>query len=275
MGLVAATGFAQGNPSHGSGHGQNGGGQTNPGYQVHVTPTTMPENSTSMETGTDAWIARGFDLRTLIAQVYDIDVLKVDFPDSGSASAKYDVSLNLQGDESPQAIQSLLQDALKKKFNLVITTENHSIDVYVITAPNGPGTGLHPHPEASFRPADGKGTLAKDVAQKLDQIEWGDTEQISFIGRNCSGITSGYGIKVSAGSMSEFRRTLEPDLDRLLIDETKLGGTYDFEIGGYTNKDDLFQLLRDQLGLVVTPTQRKVDVLTVRISQDLQASNHY
>ena len=76
-------------------------------------------------------------------------------------------------------------------------------------------------------------------------------------------MTSG-GISVSGGTISDFQRTLEPDLDRVMLDETNLSGSYDFKIGTYVNQSQLFQLLHEQLGLVVTPAQRKVTVVAVR-----------
>jgi hypothetical protein len=59
----------------------------------------------------------------------------------------------------------------------------------------------------------------------------------------------------------------------MVIDETKLQDSYDFEIGAYANKDELFKLLRDQLGIVVTPAQRKVTVLAVRPAGEMRASS--
>jgi hypothetical protein len=57
----------------------------------------------------------------------------------------------------------------------------------------------------------------------------------------------------------------------VLLDETHLSGIYDFKIGMYVNQDQLFQLLQAQLGLVVTPEQRSVTVLTVRPAGMLEA----
>ena len=61
-------------------------------------------------------------------------------------------------------------------------------------------------------------------------------------------------------------------MDRLLIDETGLTGSYDFQIGNYGNEQELFQLLHEELGIVVTPEQRNVTVLTVRPAQEMRAA---
>ena len=180
------------------------------------------------------------------------------------------MTLALPGEVTPETIQRLLQDALKKRFGLAITPEDRPMDVYVMTAPNGPGPGLHRH-ISSAQPQGGAAHAAKNGDEQESWTE--DAQQISYIGRNCSGISSGNGIKASGAPISEFRKTLEPDLDRMLIDETNLTDSFDFEIGGYNNKDELFKLLRDQLGILMTPAQRKVTVLAVRPAGEMRASS--
>jgi uncharacterized protein (TIGR03435 family) len=229
--------------------------------EVHIAPTTLPANSTSMDIGGDHWSARGFDLKTLISQIYGVDIRLVDFAEDNTGDARYDVTLTLPREVDEDVMQRMLENALEQKFGLTITPESRAMDVYVLTAPNGPGAALHRHG------ASGVATLAAE--DSTDQAT-GDTEQIEFLGKNCDGVSSG-GISASAGTLGEFRRTLEPDLDRLLIDETGLKGSYDFQIGNYGNEGELFKLLHDQLGILVTPEQRNLTVLTVRPRQELQA----
>ncbi len=222
----------------------------------------MPANSTSMDIGGDHWSARGFDLKTLISQIYGVDIRLVDFTEDNTADVRYDVTLTLPREVDEDVMQRILENALEQKFGLTITPESRTMDVYVLTAPNGPGAALHRH---------GASGAATPVAEDSTNEATGDTEQIEFLGKNCDGVSSG-GISASAGTLGEFRRTLEPDLDRLLIDETRLKGSYDFQIGNYSNENDLFTLLHDQLGILVTPAQRNVTVLVVRPSQELQAT---
>ena len=144
------------------------------------------------------------------------------------------------------------------------------MDVYVLTAPNGPGAALHAHVSAARRGAKAllvSESSAHDGAEMADA----DMEQITYLGKDCSGVSSG-GILASAGSIGEFRRTLEPDLDRLLVDETGLKGSYDFAIGSYRNQEELFKQMHEQLGLVVTPAQRQVTMLKVRPADEMQAA---
>ncbi len=235
-------------------------GQANPTSLVHIVPTTMQAGSTSFQTGSDTWIARGFDVKTLISQIYDVDIRRVDLNQGGDTSdtnARYDLSVSLPSEISQEDMQRLLTDAIQKKFSVDIRSEVRSMSVYVMSAPNGPGSGLHPHAQPHA------GGMAKLMSLELKSGGSDDEGQITYVGQECSGVASG-GINASAETISDFSRTLEPNLDRVLIDETNLNGTYDFQIGRYASKDELFKQMQDQLGLVIQPLERKVSVVKVR-----------
>src|SRR5450631_4134374 len=228
-------------------------------YEVHIGASSLKAGSTSIAIGSDSWSARGYDLRTLIAQIYNVDVRRIELPEGFAADARYDMSLDLATDVSPETMQQILQDSIQKKFGVTIRPESRPMQVYVLTAPNGPGAAMHRH---SFAVPSGG---LKSLASLGDEDETGGGfERITYMGKDCSGVSSGGGIDVAGGSMSEFRRTLEPDLDLVLLDETHLAGSYDFKVGKYSNQDELFKLLHDQLGLEVTRTERDVTVVAVR-----------
>jgi uncharacterized protein (TIGR03435 family) len=227
-------------------------------YEVHIAATSQKAGSTSIAIGSDSWSARGYDLRTLIAQVYNVDVRRIELPEGFAADARYDVSLDLATDVSEETMRQVLQDAIEKRFGVTIRPESRPMEVYVLTAPNGPGAAMHRHP---FAAQGGRESLAS----LGNGAEAGDGfQRITYMGQDCSGVSSGGGIDVAGGSMSEFRRTLEPDLDLVLLDETHLAGSYDFKVGNYSNQDELFKLLHDQLGLQVTRAERDVTVVAVR-----------
>jgi uncharacterized protein (TIGR03435 family) len=228
---------------------------------VQIALSRMAPGSTSLESGADRWSARGFDLKTLIAQVWDVDARRVDLSDAAGASARYDVTLALPEEQSWDVTQRLLEEAIEKKFRLTIAPESRLMNVYVLTAPNGPGPALHPHGASAGLTAGN--SLMKLASFDGSESATDDAQQITYVGKDCSGVAAS-GIAGTAASIAEFRRTLEPDLDRVLVDETKLGGSYDFRIGNYSNQQELFQLLRDQLGLVVAAQQREVVVLAAR-----------
>jgi uncharacterized protein (TIGR03435 family) len=251
-----------------------------PGFsssEVHITPTTMKAGSTSMETGGDRWSARGYDLKALISQIYDIDARRIDFANDGTADVRYDVTLTLPREVDEDAMRKMIESAVQRRFGLTIAPENRSMNVYVLTAPNGPGAALHRHGTAAGEmptpvAAGSVGVANNSASESESESESDDAGQITYFGKDCSGVSSGGGIEASAGTIAEFRRTLEPDLDRLLVDETRLTGSYDFKIGNYSNQQELFKLLLEQLGIVVTPTQRRVTMLTVRPAQLTRAA---
>ena len=228
-------------------------------YDAQLVPTTMGPDSTSIEIGADHWSARGYDLRSLIAQIFDIDARLVDVPESTATDARYDLTVSTPTEVGAETMQRILVSALEKKFNFKIAPESRTMDVYVLTDPNGPRTGLHRHILSSRSHLVGTGA---------DEDGGG---RITYAGRACSGVNSG-GITVEGGTMAEFEQTVEPDLDRVLLDETNLRGSYDFKIGSYANQSQLFQMMQNGLGLVVTPAQRKVTVLAAHPVGTLQAT---
>ncbi len=202
----------------------------------------MQAGNTSIDISGDRWSARGYGLKDLISLVYDTDVKRIDLPANGSPDARYDVTLTSPQEMDPGAMQQMLEDALQKRFDLRITPEMRAMEVYVISAPAGPGSQLHRH---------GGGSADDDVGQ------------VTTMGRDCPGISS-HGMQVSATTISDFGKVLEMDLDRAVVDETRLPGSYDFKIDQYASKEELLKQLHDHLGLVVRPLERQVTVLKVR-----------
>jgi uncharacterized protein (TIGR03435 family) len=258
LSLILASGFAAGaiaqNNSHPPVRRAAHADHSSLPYEVRIAASKLKAGSTSISIGSDSWSASGYDLRSLIAEIYNIDARRIELPAGVVADARYDVSLDLPVDVSAETMQQVLGDAIQKKFGVTIRPENRPMEVYVLTTPYGPGAAMHRH---TFAAPSG----LKSLVAQGDGMD--DMQRITYTGKDCSGVSSG-GIQVSGGTISEFRRTLEPDLDRVLLDETSLRGSYDFQIGNYSNQQELFKLLREQLGLVVTAAERNVPVLTVR-----------
>ena len=72
-------------------------------------------------------------------------------------------------------------------------------------------------------------------------------------------------ISAENSDMDGFRRALEDGLGRPIVDETKLDGTYDLVVKGNARRTEEFlDMLRDQLGLVLSPENRSIEMLVVR-----------
>lgn len=64
-------------------------------------------------------------------------------------------------------------------------------------------------------------------------------------------------------TIDDLCHCLEAHLDRPLIDETNIKGSFDFQVKDAA-AGDFIQRLRDQLGLVVTVAPRSVEMLVFR-----------
>jgi len=236
-----------------------------PSYEVHISPTAKDSHDTSAGSGPGFWSEHGAELKNLIAGFYNVDVGRVDFPNADVAKKRYDIELVLPEPEDSETFSHRIQEALQQQLHLSITPETRSMDVYVLTAPNGPGPALHDaespgggimgssSTEMEWKSPDGREPTPEDIQHLMEQAK-------------VAGIAVS-GISISNGTIDDLRRELEKGLDRPVIDETNLTGRYDLEIPvGDRTREQFFQLLRDRFGLVVTPSQRNITLVTVRQS---------
>jgi uncharacterized protein (TIGR03435 family) len=230
-----------------------------PSYAVHIAPsTTLGTTSTSAP---DYWSVGGFDLKSIVAQAYGVEESRVDFRDAAAAAKRYDVALVLPKAEDHDAMMRRVQDALKEKFNLYIASEDEPTDVYVLTAPYGPGPKLRPAEDSMGGSISSSSDL---VLRKGQQPTPENMKAAMDQQRGSSGIAVG-SISVSGGTIEDFCKELERGLDRKVVDETHLTGRFDFDVvRGDRTLDEFFDMLREQLGLAVTPEQRDVPMLVVR-----------
>jgi uncharacterized protein (TIGR03435 family) len=203
----------------------------------------------------------GFDLKAIVAQAYGVEETRVDFRDAAAAGKRYDVALVMPKAEDHDAMMRRIQDALKEKFNLNIASEDEPMDVYVVTAPYGPGPNLRPAEESmgGFTGSSSGFALPEGLRDTPENMKNAmDKKRVS------RGITLD-SISVSNGTIEDFCRVLETGLDHKVIDETRLTGRYEFRVvRGNRTRDEFFDMLREQFGLAVTPEQRDVPMLVVR-----------
>jgi uncharacterized protein (TIGR03435 family) len=233
-----------------------------PSYEVHITSSTTL-GTTSMS-APDYWSVGGCDLKSIVAQAYGVEESRVDFRDAAAAGKRYDVALVLPQPEDHDAMMGRIQDALKQKFNLKIASEDEAMDVFVVTAPYGPGPKLRPAEDAmgggfissfgtSFALPKGQQPAPETIEKALEQQ------------RASSGFTMLDNFSASGVTIEDFCKMLEKGLDRKVVDETHLTGHYDFNVvRGDRTRDGFFDMLREQLGLAFTPERRDLPMLVVR-----------
>jgi uncharacterized protein (TIGR03435 family) len=174
---------------------------------------------------------------------------RIDFPDAVAAEKRYDVALLLLQQESHNAMMRRVREALQEKLNTTITIETRATEVYVVTAPKGPGPALHPV-ESSGGGFGGSSSLAfvwksPDGQPPTEK----DMHDLVESGKASSGVAIS-SISIDGRTVADFCRTLEEGLDRPVVDETHLTGRYDFEVKqGDRTQGEFFALLAGQLGL--------------------------
>lgn len=201
-----------------------------PSDEVHISAAGTVANSVTSHP--DYWVARGFDLRSIIATVCDFDPERVEIPVS-LAGKSYDFALVPPQAESDETIHRLVRDAIEKRFHLAIARETRTMDVYVLTAPNGPSPALKSRPS----PPPASNSIASL------EIRGGSI----------------HGANVTTALLAT---TLEGFLHKPVVDETTLQGVYDFDAAGPV--EDLQRTLRERLGLELTPARRDITMLVVR-----------
>jgi uncharacterized protein (TIGR03435 family) len=201
--------------------------------------------------------AEGFTLRELIAWAYRADARHVELPAELDTRERYDVRLELPAPQSWPALDRLVQDGISRHFAIEVTRETKSIDVFIMTASDGPCPGRRRADEdagaktsyASFSTVD---TSVIPETSPLQGSAWRD--RLNSIGP----------IILTATTMADFAYCLEEFVGHPVIDETALTGTYDIAVQDeMQGVDELRRALVQQLALVLTKAQRELPILAV------------
>jgi uncharacterized protein (TIGR03435 family) len=257
-----------------------------PSYDVHIRPTRRAlGEGPSGGSGPDFWTIEGASLRSVIAKLYQVPETRVDVPAS-IEDRRYDFTLALPRRESRETMERLMREGIEKQFRVM--RESRSMEVEVLTAPNGinareayeadhlssggsvgffeVSTAEQPPIPEGFMLADIMNLHEVPPEHSLSADE--DMRMIKALLRAQSfAFGSGVGISSISQSMTmtELCELLESGFDRPIVDETRLGGTYDINVHSQSNTTrDFLQVLCDQLGLTLAPATRDVVVLAVR-----------
>lgn len=234
-----------------------------PSVEVRISPSKT--NGTEETRGPDWWVQRGFDLKTVIAKVYEQDLSRIILPEALQNEERYDFVLVPPHEMDAQAMRHLLQQAIERHFNVSASVESRAVDVYVMTAIEG-----------KTPPANtGEASLGWSIGWSsqdfiLAMPRGGGESTPEMLREAMSKLTLGAMSNIAARNtdMADFRRALEDGLGRPIIDETKLDGSYDLVIHGNAHSTEEFLgMLRDQLGLVLTREHRNIEMLVIRLLQ--------
>ena len=225
-----------------------------PSYTVHISPSQ--NNDAGNYEGTDFWSLQGFNLKKVVSELYSLSPIRIELPASLDDDKSYDFSLVLPEPESPEKMSERMRQGLQDYFYLAATRESRLMDVYVVTAPDD-----HKRPPIRALRSQGLGGGVKSSSIDFEAANIsGDPDELAGT-QGKFGIGDISSISVD-GTVDDFCQALERFLDRPVVNETNLQGEFAFRLEENTaGKNDLLARLREELGLVVEPEQRNVDIV--------------
>ncbi len=228
-----------------------------PSYTVHITPA---KNDDSGDFGGDACRSfQGFALKDVLADIYGINPVRIHLPASLDGAQRYDIALVLPTPESNESIHNRILQGIQEHFGVVATREELLMDVYVVTTANGkPPTPLaRPDDDQSF-----VGFSSSSVEFQNPRAPGNPDDIPDF--RKPVALSDIRGISLE-GTLDDFCRTLEHQLDRPVVNETNMKGEYEFHVQlAQGAGNDFLARLRDRYNLSIAPAQRRVEIVTLK-----------
>ncbi len=225
-----------------------------PSHMLHISPA-KDQLGGDNSSGDDYWSLKGFTLKNALMEITGLSASRIDLPASLDTRARSDFALVLPAPEDKEYMRTLMQQEIERQFHIVSTHENRKRDVYVLTA-------SEKKPAAAAADSQFGGFSSMDVVYALSGPDR-DVDPRDF---KLPGIGD-IGSIGTSGTVDEFCKMLEMDLDRPVVNETGLEGNFEFRVKGSDPRPDappahdFVERLRDQLGLIVTEEQRNVDTL--------------
>lgn len=237
-----------------------------PAFEVAtIKPVTGPRpprgvSSPNRFTNTDT------TLRSLIEYAYELTPAQVVGGPQWVDTNRYAIDARATGTPSRAEMRLLVKALLADRFNLRAHAETRELPVYILErlrrdGPLGPAIRPTPASECSA-PVVSLGTPRQPGAPPPCGVVSANPERITARGV----------------AMSQFARNVRDlggmtGVDRIVVDQTGLEGYYSFElkyrptetaqlVGGADNPG-LFDALKEQLGLKLTPTRAPVTVLVI------------
>jgi uncharacterized protein (TIGR03435 family) len=228
-----------------------------PSYLVHIEPS-QTEGGGNFG-GMDFWSLKGFDLKSAMSELYNRNTIRIDLPHSLDNRKRYDFSMVLPAPESKEKIYERFRQGIQEHFHSSVTSEIRSMDVYVVTA-----TDRKP-PAMKAEPADDEGGSFTSTSVLFGILRVAGTPGDDDATPTAVSISAIRGISVT-GSVDEFCQTLERQVDRPIVNETNLEGEFVFEVEASHSRleNDFLDRLRDELGLVIVPARRSVEILVFK-----------
>jgi uncharacterized protein (TIGR03435 family) len=225
-------------------------------------------------------------LRPVLTRLFDSSPIRISIP-AALENARYDFALVLPREETRDVILDRMRSSVERHFDL--RRAQQEVDVRVLTSPNGV-TARERYMESSGGGGISGGSFGFSQPQfSASMPDFSDLIVGSFM--DLSGVPSGarrsreedvhvmkkqfLTMLAAPGmlnainqelTMNELCMVLETSLGQLFVDETGSTAEYQIQVAAATpgSSEDFLRLLCEELGLVVTPARRVVEMLTVR-----------
>jgi uncharacterized protein (TIGR03435 family) len=231
-----------------------------PSYTVHISPAkqaTRGEADSGDFAGDTDRDFQGFALRLLLAQIYDINPIRIYLPPALDNNQRYDIAINLPEPESTERVNARILQGIQEHFGVIASREERLLDVYVVTTVNG----KPPAPLARTDDDLGSSGSSFSNVQFQHPKDMTDPEDFMNAKRPISDIR---GIALE-GTLDDFCHTLESALDRPVVNETAMQGVYKFDVKTTEGSENGFlDRLRNQFNLSIAPDQRRVQVVVLK-----------
>jgi uncharacterized protein (TIGR03435 family) len=221
---------------------------------IKRTPDDPPGNRFSPTPG--RFYAEHVSVRFLIWYAHDIEDFRIVGGPSWIDSEKYDLDARATGATLQQVRGPLLRQLLQDRFRLVVHRETREIPVFVLTAARG---------GPKMQTADGK-CLAKPPGAPLAPGQ----RQVDICGFLGFG---GNNLRGTAIAMTDLAGALSMHLQRLVVDETGVIGTFNVAMKWTPDEavappadgasPSFFTALQEQLGLRLEAARRPGEVLMI------------
>jgi uncharacterized protein (TIGR03435 family) len=199
-----------------------------PSYAVRISPAQPGELRWLGTPERGSYVSQNQPLKLIILTLWDTPTARIVFPEHLD-EARYDVTAHIPAGDS-DALPRLLREAVERYFGLRIEKEERMQPIYVLTA------------------------LSK--SPRLQPAANGDDEM-------CGG---GQGsIEGTARTLTGIAAALEGQLNVPVVDETGLQGKYNYAASSKLAGREAAIDMAHQLGLQLTPAERLMEMLVVRL----------
>ena len=227
-----------------------------PSYTPHISPSQS--DGSGNFGGMDSWSLQGMTLRAAIAEIHNLQPIRIQLPASLDDDKRYDFALVLPESESKEQIYERFRQGIDEHFHVTATREERLTDVYLVTVTN------KKPPAAKRRSDDDFAGFSSAASLEFETVDaGGDPNALPSAPKTVS-LSAVRGISME-GTMEEFCRMLEQTLDRPVVNESGLTGEFAFQVETKPgDKNEFLARLRDELGITIEPAQRSVEMLVFR-----------